>query len=316
MGPSHSPNYQARRLKQEVSAKEDDCYQDDTAMTRPLRLEFAGAVFHVTARGDCREDIYLDDMDRAGYLKLLGEVCARFNWILHTYCLMANHYHLIIETPDANLAVGMRQLNGVYTQRFNRRHHRVGHVFRGRYHAILVQKEAYLLDLSRYVVLNPVRAGIVVEPGQWPWSSYGAMLGLVRVPTWLKTGWQLAQFSATHTEAVHHYEHFVHEGIGAASPWKDLKHHAILGNEAFAAGFHDPELLVLLREIPKQQRRPIAGGLAMYRATYPRNEAMARAYLSGAFTMKEVGDFFGLHYMTVSRAVQKHEQLKLSECEP
>ena len=284
-------------------------------MTRPLRLEFAGAICHVTARGDRREEIYLDDDDRVGYLELLGEVCGRFNWTLHAYCLMSNHYHLIVETPDANLSIGMRQLNGVYTQRFNRRHRRVGHVFQGRYHAVLVQKETYLLELTRYVVLNPVRAGMVAEPGRWPWSSYAAMLGLVRAPMWLETDWLLAQFSTTRRDAVRRYARFVREGVGAASPWQALKHQAILGDEAFVARFRVPDRLEQLREIPKTQRRPLSGELAMYRAHYLRDEAMARAYLSGAFTMKAVGDFFGVHYMTVSRAVQKYEHRKMLECE-
>ena len=127
-------------------------------MTRPLRLEFAGAVYHVTSRGDRREDIYLDDEDRNDWLVVLAMVCDRFNWVVHAYCQMTNHYHLFVETVEDNLSQGMRQLNGVYTQRFNRRHRQVGHLFQGRYKAILVQKEAHLLELSRYVVLNPVRA--------------------------------------------------------------------------------------------------------------------------------------------------------------
>jgi len=141
-------------------------------MARPLRLESAGALYHVTARGDRGEDIYLDDADREDFLALLGEVCDRFNWAIHAYCLMTNHYHLLVETPDGNLSRGMRQLNGVYTQASNRRRRRVGHVFQGRYKAILVQKEAYLLELSRYVVLNPVRARVVGQAGEWPWSNY------------------------------------------------------------------------------------------------------------------------------------------------
>ena len=114
-------------------------------MARPLRLEFAGALYHVTARGDGREDIYLSDGDRQLFLAILGAVWERSNWQVHAYCLMTNHYHLLIETPDPNLAKGMRQLNGVYTQRFHHMHGRVGHVFQGRYKAILVQKESYLL---------------------------------------------------------------------------------------------------------------------------------------------------------------------------
>ena len=146
-------------------------------MSRPLRIEYAGALYHVTARGDNKADIYLDDGDREQFLVTLEEVCRRFNWVLHTYCLMDNHYHLLIETPESNLSLGMRQLNGVYTQRFNRKHGRVGHVFQGRFKSILVQKESYLLELARYIVLNPVRARMVRSAKNWPWSSYQATIG-------------------------------------------------------------------------------------------------------------------------------------------
>src|SRR4030042_5793823 len=129
-------------------------------MARPLRIEFPGAVYHVTSRGNARQTIFIDDEDRGGFLDLLSIVVERFNWICHAYCLMGNHYHLLIETPDGNLSKGMRELNGIYTQHFNRRHGRVGHVFQGRFKAILVEKDSYLLELCRYIVLNPVRAGI------------------------------------------------------------------------------------------------------------------------------------------------------------
>jgi glycosyltransferase involved in cell wall biosynthesis len=135
-------------------------------MARPLRIEFAGALYHVTSRGDGREDIYLNDEDREVWLEVLGEVCGRYNWVCHTYCLMSNHYHILIETPESNLSLGMRQLNGGYTQRFNKRHNRVGHVFQGRFKGILVDKESYLLELARYIVLNPVRAKMVRKAQQ------------------------------------------------------------------------------------------------------------------------------------------------------
>src|SRR5690606_34912418 len=122
-------------------------------MSRPLRIEYAGALYHITSRGDGREDIYLTDEDRESWLNVFEEVCRRYNWVCHAYSLMSNHYHLLIETPESNLSLGMRQLNGVYTQRFNRAHQRVGHVFQGRYKAILVDKESYLLELARYIVL-------------------------------------------------------------------------------------------------------------------------------------------------------------------
>ncbi len=146
-------------------------------MARPIRIEFEGALYHVTSRGDRREAIYEDDGDRARFLELLGEVAGGFNWVVHAYCLMSNHYHLLIETPDGNLSKGMRQLNGVFTQYSNRRHRRTGHLFQGRYKAILVDADRYLLELARLVVLNPVRAGMVADAGDWPWSSNGAMVG-------------------------------------------------------------------------------------------------------------------------------------------
>jgi len=134
-------------------------------MSRPLRLEYAGALYHVTSRGDRREAIYEEDNDRNALISMLEGVCDRYNWICHAYCLMSNHYHLLIETPDANLSKGMRQLNGVYTQTYNRAHGREGHVLQGRYKAMLVEKEHYLQELSRYIVLNPVRAGMVISQG-------------------------------------------------------------------------------------------------------------------------------------------------------
>jgi putative transposase len=151
-------------------------------MARPVRLEFGGALYHVTARGDRREAIYEDDVDREHFLDVLGQVVGQFNWCCHAYCLMSNHYHLVIATPDGNLSKGMRQLNGVFTQWSNRRHHRTGHLFQGRYKAILVDADSYLLELTRYVVLNPVRAHVVDSPAKWPWNSYQAVMGELDAP--------------------------------------------------------------------------------------------------------------------------------------
>ncbi len=176
-------------------------------MVRPVRIEFPGALYHVTSRGNRREAIYEEDADRELFLEILGQVIAGWNWICHAYCLMSNHYHLVIETPDGNLSKGMRQLNGVYTQTSNRCHQRMGHLFQGRYKAILVDAETYLLELSRYVVLNPVRAGMVEDPGQWCWSSYPAMLGETPIPAWLATDGLLVQFGKDRSKAIQRYTH-------------------------------------------------------------------------------------------------------------
>jgi REP element-mobilizing transposase RayT len=136
-------------------------------MARPLRLEFAGALYHVTARGNERRNIFLGniDGDRAAFLDVRAATCECFNWTCDAYCVMTNHYQVLVETPDANLSKGMRHLNGVYTQHVNRTHGRVGHLFQGRFNGIIVQREGYLLEPARYVVLNPVRAGMVRMPG-------------------------------------------------------------------------------------------------------------------------------------------------------
>jgi REP element-mobilizing transposase RayT len=275
-------------------------------MARPLRLEFAGALYHVTSRGDGREAIYLADADRRLFLDVLAGVGDRFHWTVHAYCLMTNHYHVLVETPDANLSKGMRQLNGVYTQRFNRAHARSGHVFQGRYKAILAQKEAYLLELARYVVLNPVRARMVRTPADWPWSSYRAMLGEAPVPEWLEMRTLLAAFAETEPEAVAQYARFVAEGTGQPAPWEQLKNQVFLGSDSFVESVRRqlPKHRDL-REIPQAQRRPPAKPLPEYVRDYPRrNEAIVAAYRSGGYTLQDIGDFFGIHYSRVSKIVQ------------
>jgi REP element-mobilizing transposase RayT len=275
-------------------------------MARPLRLEFAGALYHLTSRGDGQEDIYRGEADRRVFLDVLAGVWARCNWMVHAYCLMTNHYHLLVETPEANLAKGMRQLNGVYTQRFNRTHARVGHVFQGRYKAILVQKETHLLELARYVVLNPVRAHLVGTPGEWPWSSYRAMIGEENPPEWLQTRWVLSAFAPSESEALGRYTRFVAEGEGQPSPWGQLKQQVFLGTDAFVEAMRRkvPEDRDL-REVPQARARPPAKPLADYARQQPeRDRAIVAAYASGGYTLRDIGDYFGLHYSRISKIVQ------------
>lgn len=197
-------------------------------MARPLRLEFCGALYHLTSRGDRQEPIFLADADRKLFLELVGKEIKQQGWICYAYCLMDNHYHLLIETPEPNLVRGMRRLNGVYTQAFNRRHRRVGHVFQGRYKAILVDKESYLLELCRYVVLNPVRAKVVKRPEDWPWSSYRFTAGEAKPPEWLAVEKVVGLFSGRAA-----YRRFVAEGVGQPSVWNHLRGQIYLGGEAF-----------------------------------------------------------------------------------
>lgn len=278
-------------------------------MTRPLRLEFPNALYHVTSRGDRREDIFDDDDDRLRFLEILGTVVTNYHWLCHGYCLMNNHYHLVIETLDSNLSKGMRQLNGVYTQASNRRHKRSGHLFQGRYKAILVDKDPYLLELVRYVVLNPVRAkGMVRRLEDWPWSSYWAMVGAAPKPAWLTTDWLLSQFGTQRKFAMKRYRQFVMDGVQRERAiWSNLKGQIYLGDETFVStvqkriGKEQDDL-----NIPKKQKRPIAKPLAeIVIQTNGRNTAIIAAYNTGVYSQREIGEYFQLHPSTVGVIIRE-----------
>jgi REP element-mobilizing transposase RayT len=278
-------------------------------MTRPLRLEFAGALYHVTSRGDHGEALYRDERDRIAWLEILKRVCKRFNFVIHAFCQMTNHYHVLVETVEGNLSQGMRQLNGLYTQHFNRRHRLVGHLFQGRYKAILVQKESHLLELSRYVVLNPLRAHVVESLGQWPWSSHRYLMGEDEAPEWLEIDWLLSHFGPARSQAVLRYQKFVTAGVGLDSPLKKVSHQMLLGDEVFVGRHRDVIDAKPLRDVSKAQRRALALSLDDYRSQFPdRDHAMACAYFSTVYTMAEIGEFFGVSLRCVSRAVQKFEE--------
>lgn len=277
-------------------------------MTRPLRIEFPGALYHVTSRGNQLHPIYRDETDRRIWLEVLGLVCERFHFVVHAYCQMTNHFHLMVETVEGNLAQGMRQLNGLYSQRLNRRHTLVGHVFQGRYKAVLVQKESHLLELARYIVLNPVRAGMVDCPEQWMWSSYHSTLGAARRPAWLETDWLLGQFGHVSDDAASAYQKFVAAGAGVASPLRRTRYQLVLGDDHFASQHRGSCGTAAFVAISKTQRRVAAMTLPEYEASFsPREVAMARAYRSTAFTMAEIGAHFGVSSKTVSRAVRHLE---------
>ena len=281
-------------------------------MARPLRIEFPGALYHVTARGNARQDIFVDDQDRQVFLSVLERVVSRMHPLVHAYCLMDNHYHLVIETPEGNLSRALRQLNGVYTQAFNRRHGRVGHVLQGRFKSILVERDSYLLELCRYVVLNPVRARIARKSDTYRWSSYRPTVGLEPVPACLSTDWLLAQFGKQRASAQRKYQRFVAEGVGEPSPWDKVQGQILLGGEDFVArlqpGLHARESV---KEIPRTQRfaaRPTLGrlfGATVLKSLPRRNEAIRRAHVEHGYSQSEIGRVVGLHYSTISRIVSE-----------
>lgn len=315
-------------------------------MARPLRIEYEGALYHITSRGNARERIFWEDSDRVVFLKVLTDTVKRFGWLVHAYCLMDNHYHLIVETPQVNLSAGMRQLNGIFTQRINRRYKRCGHLLQGRFKAMLIEKDSYLLEAARYIVLNPVRAGICVKPGAWKWSSYRPTAGLAAPPDFLVTDWILQRFSRRRRDAQKKYAEFVAEGIMAENPFGARVGGLVIGSEDFIRNIRAMlQKRELAAEHPMRERAharpPLEDLFSVYRKEEAANaenaddaddnegkivsvrretsgpvsakerrerDMMIRAAVNvHGYKLAEVGGFLGLHYTTVSRIASGKE---------
>ena len=278
-------------------------------MARPLRIEFPGALYHITSRGNARAAIAVDQIDRLKFLELLAQCVDRYAWLCHAYCLMGNHYHLVIETAEPTLSRGMRHLNGNYTQAFNSRHGRVGHIFQGRFKAILVQAESYLLEISRYVVLNPVRAGMTQKAEEWPWSSYRATGGLADRPDWLHTDTLLSLFGANKNQRVIAYTQFIREGRDQPSPWQNLRNQVYLGSEEFVENLTCKIADgAKLRGIPRVQYGPVKRPIDWYFKSYTsRDEAVVMVYRSGHYTQQDIGNYLELSHTTISRIVRAYD---------
>lgn len=257
-------------------------------MSRPLRPQACGALYHVTSRGVRRMPIFVDAYDYAVWLSMLAEAVARYTLIIHAYCQMPNHYHLVVETPLGNIAAGIRYLNGKYCQYFNRKHKHLGHVSQCRYNAEMIERQAHLLELARYVVLNPVRAQLVSAAASWKWSNHQALLGQVPLPDWLDGDWILSQFGNGPRERhVQAYDEFVEQGIGLPSP------------------------LCHLREQRRSARRghsrspampPIATFFAGF--TTP-EEAALRAYLSSAYSIRAIAQHLHISPRSLMRLLRR-----------
>lgn len=271
-------------------------------MARPLRLEMKDGYYHVMSRGNRREAIFKDDADRKKFLELLGRQHDRRGWNVLAYCLMTNHYHLLIHTPSPNLSRGMRDINGIYTQGFNRRHRKVGHLFQGRYTAHLVDKDAYLLELCRYVVLNPVRARMVSGPRQYRWSSYRATTGQVAAPRWLDVDQVLSRFAKRRPTGILRYRRFVQDGVSTKVALESPKRSLFYGDDAFVEEMLKKlQLPEDLSEHPHIKTAVSAKPLEWYAERYERDEAMSAAWETGAYSLRDIGRQFGLHYASVSR---------------
>jgi REP element-mobilizing transposase RayT len=266
-------------------------------VARPLRIEVPDGIYHLTARGSERAAIFRDDTDRRVFLELVADLRERYFWRVLVYCLMGNHYHLLAQTPAPNLAQGMRQLNGVYAQAFNRRHDRAGHLLEGRYSSRLVQADEHLLAATRYIVRNPVRAGFCREAGEWHWSSHRATLGLAP-PRFLDVAALLSYYAPTQGIARKRYRAHVEEADSEPSA-----HPLVDGDEAFVVDAL--EHLEPTPGIPRRYLRLPVPALSELLAASDDDVAIARASGHG-YSTRQIGGYLGIDASTVSRRLKRH----------
>jgi REP element-mobilizing transposase RayT len=279
-------------------------------MARRPRLLYPGAVYHVMSRGNRKAPVYEDDSDREGFFQTIATGTARYTVVIYAACQMTNHYHLVLSTPRGNLSAFMQYVNGVFAQASNRHHGRTGHVFEARFRSIVVQRVSYLRRASRYVVLNPVRAGMVAEPAAWRWSTYRATAGLEEPPIWLHTRWLRDAFGAESDEEAHaEYRRFVSEPARRATEFD---------SSGPACGTPTFKRLVLLealrarpdRLLPLSSRilaRPTLHELLGDRTLREvgRDVAMQEAHTVHGYTMTQIGAFLRLDRTTVSKALRR-----------
>ena len=285
-------------------------------MSRPLRIEFPGAVYHVTSRGDRQESIFEEDADRRALLAVVALGLTRFDAQMLAYCLMGNHYHFVLHTRAANLSQLMRHINGVYTQSFNRRHLKVGHLFQGRFKAILIDRDAYLLEVCRYVELNPVRAGMVDAPQAWPWSSYRAHVGEAAAPEWLDTeglhGYLLGHLANTAGDtrrAARRYAQLVAAGRDVRLWDSGLNKQIYLGDDDFVARMQSQVTHsgVTSKDVPKAQRSAPRDLTHWLRVCESREEALRRAHVESGISMTALAGELGLSVARVSQLIARAE---------
>lgn len=276
-------------------------------MSRPVRIELPGANYLVTSRGKDGNPVFQDEADFAIFLNIVAHVVDHFDWLIHGYVLMKDHYHLVVEIPKANLSRGMRQLNGVYTQHVNRRHDKGGSVFHGRFKGILFEKKSYLLPVCRYVVTQPATLN---KDGysDYRWSSYLATIGQVKPPSWLCLDEVLGSAPGNNRSKCQNYRDYIQAGVGEPSPLEERTNQVLLGSQRFLS-----KMKPILQGEALAKRRPKAAGRrrslsTMFRNVQnkpriDRNVLMKMAHREQGYTLAEIGDHLGLHYTTVSKVI-------------
>ncbi len=297
-----------------------------------MRIEYPGALYHITSRGNDRKKLYLSSSDRTKFLEMLESYHERHGILIHSYALMDNHYHLILETPLGNLTKVMHGLNSGYTGYFNRTYKRTGHLFQGRYKAILVDREAYLLELSRYIHLNPVRAKVVERPEQYPWSSYPGYLWRGKGVPWVEYAWVLSRFGHDRAHARKKYREFIQQGITEKqeNPLKKIYGQMLLGDavflektRAYVKGEPISQEIVERKKIknavkPKEIIHAVASAFKVEeekvtepggRGNKARKVALYLIKRYSAINNREIGKLFGgLHYSSVSKSSARMEK--------
>lgn len=286
-------------------------------MTRPLRIEYPGAFYHITSRGNERRDIFKNEEDFEKFLTYLETATQRYGAVMHVYCLMSNHYHLLLETPMGNLSQIMRHINGAYTTYFNAKRQMAGHLFQGRYKAILVDADGYAGELSRYVHLNPVMAGIVRKPEEYQWSSYQYYIGK-KMPKWLTVDFILGYFGGKTTAAKEKYREFVNALIDKEydNPLNDAVASTILGRISFINEIRDKYLRGKkadrnLPALAKLKRIPIEEIVNEVEVVFSGDKGLqkkAAIYLCHGYsgrTLREIGSYFNIGESAVSQASRR-----------
>jgi putative transposase len=288
-------------------------------VARPLRIEYPGAFYHITSRGNELKDVFKSQKDREKFLSYFDSATLRYGAVIHVYCMMGNHYHILMETPEGNLSQIMHHINASYTTYFNVKRQRAGHLFQGRYKAIVVDADEYAKELSRYIHLNPVRAGLVDNPGKYSWSSYSYYIGQEKAPEWLSRDFILAYFGKTASVAQKRYREFVLSLTGQeyASPLKAVIGSTILGSLDFAEEITEKYLKTRKadRDLPAMRvlsQRPTGERIKKeVEAVVGDDKALSRQvklyfyHKYSGKTLKEIGLPFGITESAVSQATRR-----------
>jgi putative transposase len=291
-------------------------------MARPLRIVYPGAYYHVMSRGNEQKEIFKSQRDREKFLEYLASANERYGAIIQAYCLMSNHYHLLLETPEGNLPQIMRHINGAYTTYFNLKRKRSGHLFQGRYKAILVEADSYAAELSRYIHLNPIRVGLAERPEDYPWSSYRSYIGQSPPADWLKTEFILSYFGQPGTKTRIRYRKFVEElqDRDYDSPLRKAIGAAVLGSADFVERVtanhlddreHEKDLPALRQLISKPSPEQILKAIENDFATNNKLARQVGMYLCHRYSgkkIREIGELFGVGSSAVTEASRRLQE--------